>query len=76
MNHGLQPLLRSYAAPRLGRNQPRLWSKSAALRAKSLAISFLSDACPPTLGFHSEVWITLWKTDGPDHISPRKTDVL
>jgi hypothetical protein len=28
------------------------------------------------LGFHSEVWITLWKTDGRDHISPRKTDVL
>jgi hypothetical protein len=28
------------------------------------------------LGFHSEVWITLWKTDGGDQISPRKTDVL
>ena len=30
----------------------------------------------PALGFHSEVWITLWKTDGLDHISPRKTYVL
>ncbi len=30
----------------------------------------------PSRAFHSEVWITLWKTDGPGHISPRKTDVL